>query len=425
MFTIQSLLTCHQRKSFRTTTRGLTSLPWILSEGAALQPPLTGTPGPSAPLQAWSGVSPPAYMGLGGQEGPGAPGGEEVPHSQTGPGNSGMLPSARVWFLDRPSSDVYVISPDAPLIPAHEVLLSSSSCLLPSSSSSSSSLSYTSRALKEKLETTRALQKCPGCQIGQVVPETSTKEYITVYGCQGMQEVESKNYRCNNRNLAAPCRAGIYLRYVTVSGHVVFKNDALHHEVLVTSEQTGFDIEYLVDLANRVQLQSATLESEAKVFNRKPPNLPFDVFQKRLIVDQRRISEAYFLFTYLEAASRYDIPNYQVICNNNMEDTILKHMEEFDTAFREKWTVGHSFDIPGCRTVLVKDGGLTPHRPVCAAKLSAMKVFEEAGITSLTGCPKMPINKSKFCHDHESCKNPIVSSHEVYEDKGQSGEAYR
>ena len=65
------------------------------------------------------------------------------------------------------------------------------------------------------------------------------------------------------------------------------------------------------------------------------PNLPFDVLQKRLLVDRRRISEAYFLFPYLEAASRYGIPNYQVIYNNNLEETILKHKEEFDTAFRK------------------------------------------------------------------------------------------
>ena len=154
------------------------------------------------------------------------------PPQPTGPGTSGMLPSA-------------------------------SSCLLPSSSSSSysfscSSSSYTSRALKEKLETTGALQKCPVCQIGQVVTETSNKECITVYGWRGMREVESINYRCNNRNLAAPCRAGIYPGYLTVSGHVVFKNDALHHEVLLIWEQMGFYIEYLVNLANTVQLPSAT-----------------------------------------------------------------------------------------------------------------------------------------------------------------------
>ena len=58
-----------------------------------------------------------------------------------------------------------------------------------------------------------------------------------------MRKVESTNYGCNNRNLAAPYRAGLYPGYVTVSGHVVFENNALHHEVLVNSEQTGFDIE--------------------------------------------------------------------------------------------------------------------------------------------------------------------------------------
>ena len=41
----------------------------------------------------------PVYRGPGGQEGPGAPCGEEVPHNQTGPGTSGTSPSARVWSL--------------------------------------------------------------------------------------------------------------------------------------------------------------------------------------------------------------------------------------------------------------------------------------------------------------------------------------
>ena len=32
----------------------------------------------------------------------------------------------------------------------------------------------------------------------------------------------------------------------------------------------------------------------------------------------------------------------------------------------------------------------------------------------------MPINESKFCHDHESCESPIVSSHDVSEDSRES-----
>ena len=32
----------------------------------------------------------------------------------------------------------------------------------------------------------------------------------------------------------------------------------------------------------------------------------------------------------------------------------------------------------------------------------------------------MPINESKFCHDHDSCESPIVSSHEVSDDSRES-----
>ena len=95
--------------------------------GGGAPAPSDRNPGLLHPTPGLEWGAPPAYRGLGEQEEPGAPGGEEVPHSQTGPGTSGMLPSARVWSLDRPSQDGFLISPDAPLIPAHKVLLSSSS----------------------------------------------------------------------------------------------------------------------------------------------------------------------------------------------------------------------------------------------------------------------------------------------------------
>ena len=80
--------------------------------GGGAPAPSDGNPRPLRPaLGLERGVSP-AYRGLGGQEGPGAPSGEDIPHNQTGPGTSGMLPSARVWSLDRPSQDAYLISPD-------------------------------------------------------------------------------------------------------------------------------------------------------------------------------------------------------------------------------------------------------------------------------------------------------------------------
>ena len=86
-------------------------------------------------------AAPQVYRGPGGQEGPGAPCGEKVPHTQTGPGTVDRSSPARVRSLARPSQD-------GPLIPAHKVLLSSVSCLPPSRSylptSSTSSLSSSS-----------------------------------------------------------------------------------------------------------------------------------------------------------------------------------------------------------------------------------------------------------------------------------------
>ena len=159
-----------------------------------------------------------------------------------------------------------------------------------------------------------------------------------------------------------------------------------------------------------------TFESEADVFNDfHTAKLPYDVMKSRVEVDRRRISEAYFLYIYLEAGQRHNIKDFQVIFNGNMEETILRHKSELKQSFEERWTIGNEYETPGCRDVMVIDGGLTPHRAVCATKISGIKVFEEADISYLIGCPKMPINESKFCHEHKNCETPIVAAKEVSE----------
>ena len=106
--------------------------------GGGAPAPSDGNPGSLHPAPGLERGVPSAYRGLGGQEGPGAPSGEEVPHNQTGPGTVDMSSPARVRSLDRPSQD------DAPLIPARKVLLTSGSYFLPSSTSFSSPSSSSS-----------------------------------------------------------------------------------------------------------------------------------------------------------------------------------------------------------------------------------------------------------------------------------------
>ena len=70
-------------------------------------------------------AAPPVYRGPGGQEGPGAPCGEEVPHNQTGPGTSGTLPSAGVWSLAsiKTAGNVPALNPIRPsILPSSSVL---------------------------------------------------------------------------------------------------------------------------------------------------------------------------------------------------------------------------------------------------------------------------------------------------------------
>ena len=233
-------------------------------------------------------------------------------------------------------------------------------------------------------------------------------------------------YRCNNRNKHSPCRAGFYPGYITTAGHIVYEHDVLQREVLVISEQTAFDVDYLRELAYRVQIQGVTFESEASFFNQfHVQNLPHDVLQNRIQVDRRRISDGYFLYIYLEAGLRHNIKDYRVLLNGSLEDTIIGHKDDFKRSFEERWTVGHQCDVEGCKDVLVIDGGLKPHRPICAAKLSGVKEFKEAGVTVIVGCPKMPINESKYCHDHMNSETPIVSGHDITNESRVNLNKYR
>ena len=95
---------------------------------------------------------------------------------------------------------------------------------------------------------------------------------------------------------------------------------------------------------------------------------------RRVELFRKRIADAYFLFIYLEFTQQMGITNHQVIYGD-LDATILLHKEDMKQKFCERWTKAHKCDAPGCGSHLVFDAGLTPHRPVCGAKLSGVRVF--------------------------------------------------
>ena len=244
------------------------------------------------------------------------------------------------------------------------------------------------------LETTKKNQVCCICKSGKIVFEPREKETLTLYGRNGIRQVLHKVYRCNNRN-GEGCRAGFFHGYISYKGHRIYETDAIEHEVLVTSEQSGFEVEYLIEVKDRIQVCHTAFEAEAKVYNRfHNRTIATDTLQKRADLNRKRLTYAWKIFTHLEFGSRYGIENYQVIRNEDLDKTILHHDEAYDEAFEERWTLGHKCEVAGCDTVLVLDGACKPHRPVCAAKLSGVKVRSSFSTPSF---PLVFSSCSDFC----------------------------
>ena len=90
--------------------------------------------------------------------------------------------------------------------------------------------------------------------------------------------------------------------------------------------------------------------------------------------------------------------SFQVTLTGDLDSTILEQKSGLKVAFYNRWTYGHQCDGAGCGTHLVFDAGMTPHRPVCGAKLSGVRVFPTAGVTTLIGCPRMPMPSRQYSY---------------------------
>ena len=90
-----------------------------------------------------------------------------------------------------------------------------------------------------------------------------------------------------------------------------------------------------------------------------------------------------------------------------IENAILQHSPEFKRVFRVTWGA-HKCDVAGCGTWLICDGGMKPHRIVCAARYSGIRSYKHTNIRTVTGCTRKPAKDQKFCPDHKGQEGPVV-----------------
>ena len=240
------------------------------------------------------------------------------------------------------------------------------------------------------------------------VLEGKDRQKMIIYTRDGMKKVTHKVMRCNNRN--PECRAFHGFGFYQAKKHRIYEDDALKNNILVTSAQTGFEISYLVEIAAATEINADSFEGLSKVYNRLHNNkLPTSTADRRIDLCRKRLTDAYFLFIFLELSQRYELPNHQVLKNSNLDQTIMEHVQQLHKIFRNKWAK-HQCDQKGCGWCITIDGGLKAHRMVCGAKLSGVREFPKAGIKVVTGCTKHPVFNSKYCQEHQSEKSPAVTS---------------
>ena len=102
---------------------------------------------------------------------------------------------------------------------------------------------------------------------GDVIPKIRQheKEGFVIYGSNGSRPAIHTESKCNFSNSNFECGAGYYHGYLTYKGVKIMDDDVLNNEVAVTSIQTGFDLDYLVEF-------SAVSKSVALHLKEQPKN---------------------------------------------------------------------------------------------------------------------------------------------------------
>ena len=262
--------------------------------------------------------------------------------------------------------------------------------------------------------------KCDICKTGNVV-KVGRETSIVIYTRYGTRRGVHVEMRCNNRTL--PCRAGHYHGYVKVGTAKHIEDDALRNTYLVTSSQTAFAIDYLWDMTLQILFSRATFEGLGNIFNNLHfTNVPYDTLLKRENIFAKRITEAFFMYAFIEVGQRF---NVEITIPKTLDEAILANKTELHEAFRTNWTRKHLCDTPGCGKILVMDGGMKPHRKLCAAKLAGVREFESTGLKVVTGCTRIPGPESKFCNEHQSSESPALLSSQVSKTTRMSSREHR
>lgn len=247
---------------------------------------------------------------------------------------------------------------------------------------------------------------CDECHGSLMLSDNQPAE-VTLYTRHGTKFCQHYTKVCPNRW----CRKKFMCGYTIKNEEKVY--DTLNHKTvfLITSNETGFSIQYLYEATLHFLHSNATLQGLSDIYNQ------FHNFERRSIsrndLCDKRLASGFFLYSFLELTSRYQIHTKFKTGKNWIDEALLENQPKLKKVFSNIWSGEHECAFEDCASMMITDGNMKINRKVCSAKFSVVRKFEHSNKTVLTGCTAMPSPDSPFCAAHVKNETPVLLAENV------------
>ena len=247
---------------------------------------------------------------------------------------------------------------------------------------------------------------CDEC-LGNLVMSDNQPAEVTLYTRHGTKFCQHFCKVCPNRW----CRKKFMYGYTIKNSEKVY--DILNHktENLITSNETGFSVEYLYEATLHFLHSNATFLGLSDIYNQFHNYSRQDITRNNLC--DKRLASGFFLYGFLELSSRYQINPKLKTDKNWIDEALLDNQPKLKKVFSNIWSGKHECAFEDCESMMISDGNMKLNRKICAAKFSVVRKFEHSNKTVLTGCTAMPSPDSPFCADHVDAETPVLLGEKI------------
>ena len=230
---------------------------------------------------------------------------------------------------------------------------------------------------------------------------------VTIYTREGTKFAQHFAKECTNRW----CRKRFYFGYCVKSGQKVYEKIGPNSDILITSSETAFKIDFLYEISLHILHSNATFQGLSDVYNQLHNFKRENIMRLNLVA--KRLASSFFLYSFLEMTSRCGIFPKMTTEKDWLDESILENYTQLKKVFSNVWSAPHECKIENCETMMVSDGGMKINRKLCAAKFSVVRKFQHSDKTVLTGCTAMPSPNSPFCTEHMTEESPVLLAEKI------------